>query len=180
MKTQKVFDVITTTIENYQEKATQAVKVGDGKLYVPGYMSLEDFLRLIEDPSLLMQTGDNAKEPAYLSVEEGLCGRNADGSEHNGFIIMDIIAREIIAIVDRNGKSSFDPTKEILKGLWGGYKIRTTNSKGEKFEIETRDGVRGINIPVTVIVDNGKWSVVLDRDHRSVAIAGVTKVTQVG
>ncbi len=174
MRTRQVFEAIAAMILNYNERATQAVKVGDGKLYVPGYMSLADFLQTMEKPRTLTQTGGNPAEPAYLSFEEGLRGRNRDGSEHNGFIVIDPIAREIVAIVDRNKKASFDSSTEILDGLWGGYYIDVTNSKGEKFEIETVDGVRGLNIPVTVIFDNGNWSVIYE--GHPLPIRGVKRV----
>lgn len=67
--------------------------------------------------------------------------------------------------------------KEVMEGRWGGYKITTTNSKSEAFEIDTEDGVRGMNIPVTVIHENGSWTVT-HKGH-PVAIKGVKKVERV-
>ena len=178
MKTRQVFEELIAMVGSYYEKATQAVKAGNGKLYIPGYMSLEDFLRIVDDPSMLMQTGDNAKEPAYLSIEEGLRGHNADGTEHNGFIVVDVIAREVVAIVDRNGKASFDaanPAQEVLRGRWGGYVVNVKNSKGETFEITTKIGIRGMNVPVTVIIEDGTWNVIYESNP--VEIRNVTKIT---
>lgn len=65
-----------------------------------------------------------------------------------------------------------------MEGRWGGYKITTINSKGQSFEIESVEGIRGMNIPVTVTLDNGNWSVI--HKGRPVSIKGVTKVTAVG
>lgn len=178
MKTGKVVDAIATMVMGYAQKAVSAVKSGDGKLYVPGYMTREDFLRIVENPESLVQTGGNASEPAYLSLEEGLCGRNADGSEHKGFIVIDVILREVIDIVDRNGKSSLrDTSSEMYDGLWGGYKINFKNPKGENFEIDTVDGVRGMNIPVTVVLRDGKYSVL--HNGRSLAFKRIIKFTVV-
>lgn len=176
----KVVDAIIAMVQGYNEKAVQAVKIGDGRLYVSGYMTAEDFHHVMVNPESLVQNGGNANEPAYLSIEEGLRGRNADGSEHKGFIIIDVIAREIIDIVDRNSKSSLneDMSKETYDGLWGGYKINFKNQKGENFEIDTVDGVRGINIPVTIILKDGKYSVF--HDGRSLAIKRVIKFSVVG
>ena len=161
MDTRKVFDVITGLVANYTEVATKAVREGDGKIYVPGYMSLAEFAGLVANPSQLIQTGGNTKEPAYISLEEGLRGKNADGSAHDGFVVMDVIDRKIVSIIDRNGIASFDdgnPNKEVMQGRWGGCVIDVINSKGEEFHLETVDGVRGMNIPVTVIFENGQWS----------------------
>ena len=180
MKTGKVVDVIAIMVLDYAQKAVNAVKSGDGKLYVPGYVTREDFLRIVANPEFLVQFGGNANEPAYLSIEEGLRGRNADGLEHKGFIVIDVIAREVIDIVDRNGKSSLneDMSKETYDGLWGGYKINFKNQKGENFEIDTVDGVRGMNIPVTIVLRDGKYSVL--HNGRSLAIKRVIKFSVVG
>lgn len=43
------------------------------------------------------------------------------------------------------------------QGVWGGYIIQA-NVAGKKVEIETRNGVRGFNIPVTVTFKDGHWS----------------------
>ena len=170
-------DAIATMVLNYVQKAVNAVKFGDGKLYVPGYMTKEDFLRIVANPESLVQTGGNASEPAYLSLEEGQRGRNADGSEHKGFIVIDVIAREVVDIVDRNGKSSLNENvlKETYDGLWGGYKINFRNPKGENFEIDTVDGVRGMNIPVKILLRDGVYSVL--HDGRPLAIKKIIKFT---
>ncbi len=150
MNTRRLYEAVAPLVANYNEMATRAVKTGDGKLYVPGYLSLQDFIRLSENPNLI-QNGGNTKEPSYLSIEEGLRGHNADGSTHNGFIVLDVIGREIVTVVDRHGNPSIGPNMDIQRGLWSGYQISVNNSKGEKFELRTKMGVRGINIPVTVI-----------------------------
>ena len=41
------------------------------------------------------------------------------------------------------------------KGLWGSNVITMTYNK-EEFELETEEGVRGMNIPVVVIVKEGE------------------------
>ncbi len=182
MNTRPAVDVIVTFVEGYEEKARQAAKgEGDGKLYVPGYLTLGQVIHVINNPSCLIQTdGNNAKEPAYLSLQEGLEGRNADGSLHKGFIVIDVITREVVSVVDRDGVASFDlkeSSQEILKGVYGGNLVEVTNGKGEKFNIITVSSVRGINIPVTVIVKDGEWKVILD--NCPLAIKSVTKVTPV-
>ena len=43
-------------------------------------------------------------------------------------------------------------------GIWGGYQVDLTH-QGEKYLLKTTDGVRGMNIPCTVLVANGKVTV---------------------
>ena len=40
-------------------------------------------------------------------------------------------------------------------GKWGGY-IVEVNIKGENYRIETVNGVRGIDVPCTVVIKNGE------------------------
>ena len=68
--------------------------------------------------------------------------------------------------------------KETMDGLLSGYQIDVTNANGEKFEIKTVGGVRGIDIPVVVMVEDGKWSATLN--DRPIEIREVKKVTKVG
>lgn len=44
-----------------------------------------------------------------------------------------------------------------FSGRWGGSVIEFTDNEGIMYSIETVDGVRGFNIPVTVRYDEGKW-----------------------
>ncbi len=177
MKTGQVYDVIMRMVKHYGEMATRAVVSGVGKLYVPGYMTREEFLSIVSNPGSLVRTGGNASEPAYLSFEEGLAGQNADGSKHKGFIVLDIISHEIVDIVDRNGKSSLNGNvpNETFDGLWSGYKINFRNPKDENFEIDTVDGVRGMNIPVKIILRDGVYSVL--HDGRPLAFKRIIKFT---
>lgn len=43
----------------------------------------------------------------------------------------------------------------LYKGLWGGYKVRLTY-KGDEYELETEDGVKGMNIPVAISVQGSE------------------------
>ena len=57
-----------------------------------------------------------------------------------------------------------------MEGKWSGYQIEV-EYEGKKFRIKTKDGVRGIDIPVTVSVDGGTWKA----DHNGKEI----KITEV-
>ena len=56
-----------------------------------------------------------------------------------------------------------------LNGFWSGYIVRVQDSSGDRFMIEVKEGVRGINIPVTVTVDEYcEWSVLYLNDPLTV------------
>lgn len=42
----------------------------------------------------------------------------------------------------------------VYSGYWGGYEVKVKHD-GEEWFIKTKDGVRGINIPVSVMVTEG-------------------------
>ena len=64
---------------------------------------------------------------------------------------------------------------EAMKGLWHGSRIDFVDGNGEKFQIETKMGIVGINpIPVTVTL---QWRVTFN--GHEVPIEKVTKVTSV-
>jgi hypothetical protein len=44
-----------------------------------------------------------------------------------------------------------------MYGKWSGYKARFEKD-GKKYEAETFVGVRGIDIPVRLIIENGQYS----------------------
>ena len=61
-----------------------------------------------------------------------------------------------------------------MDGLYSGYNIEVEYGD-KKFSITTRNGVRGINIPVTVEVDDGVWKAYLDK--RELEIVKVIEYT---
>ena len=63
--------------------------------------------------------------------------------------------------------------KEAMLGSWSGHIVSITIAGGEKIELATDQGVRGINIPVTVTVESGKWSVA--HNGRPVTVTGIRK-----
>ena len=60
----------------------------------------------------------------------------------------------ITSIKDPNSGESLTLPDGSYSGLWGGHEINL-NYKGKVYRLETEDGVRGFNIPVSVSVDNG-------------------------
>lgn len=117
MQNRYLFDLIAALVYDYRNKAIQAVNCGNGKLYVPGYLRNNEIVELLQGECVLTQSGGNPKEPAYLSLEEALRGRNADGSLHNGFIVMDVIDHEITAVIDGDLSHVFYPTSGLTTTL---------------------------------------------------------------
>ena len=47
----------------------------------------------------------------------------------------------------------------VYAGYWGGYDV-VVNHDGEQWNIRTKDGIRGVNMPVSVVVDENVTSIV--------------------
>ena len=47
----------------------------------------------------------------------------------------------------------------IYSGYWGGYQVKV-NHDGEEWFLKTKDGVRGMNIPVSIMVTEIGTSIV--------------------
>lgn len=69
-----------------------------------------------------------------------------------------------------SGKSLKGNGNCTMDGLYSGYTIETIYGD-KKFTITTKDGVRGINIPVKVEVNDGVWKAYLkDRELEIVKV----------
>jgi hypothetical protein len=68
-----------------------------------------------------------------------------------------------------------------MNGKWSARFVRTTNERGETFEIETKVGIRGIDCPVTVLIENGKWSIneYSGQTERKIEIKNVNQLIRV-
>lgn len=169
--TRQLYDAIASTVANFEEMAAKAIKIGDGNLYVPGYVSLQTFVRLLPDPRL-KQTGENNGEPAYLSLGEGLRGQNADGSSHNGFFILNVTTHSVTGVVDPQGNYSVGPNVDIQSGRWSGHRIDVSDSKGEKFVLRTKAGIRGTGL--VLVIFQGEDIIVFDQGY----VVEASKITE--
>jgi hypothetical protein len=78
----------------------------------------------------------------------------------NRYIAMydeDPIGKKIIEVKKQNRGVN-------MKGSWSGYRIRV-ESGGKIFELKTKSGVRGLDVPVHVIELNGVWSAVTENGN---------------
>ena len=75
-------------------------------------------------------------------------------SQHPDYAAGYFMAAQTLAKAGRN-----DEARTYLQdGISAASRTGNAHAKGEMFQIETEDGVRGMNIPVTVVLDKGKWS----------------------
>jgi len=44
-------------------------------------------------------------KPCYASLEEFLAGRNADGTEHKSYLVVDVVTKLVTDLRNREGKS---------------------------------------------------------------------------
>ncbi|GAK56226.1 hypothetical protein U27_03188 [Candidatus Vecturithrix granuli] len=59
-----------------------------------------------------------------------------------------------------------------MEGKWSGYQI-TVKYAGKTFSITTQNGVRGLDIPVTVSVVDGTWKA--EQKGKEIKITGVVE-----
>lgn len=64
------------------------------------------------------------------------------------------MSNKIKSVVKKVSKETTLPDG-LYNGLWSGYVIKLKHNK-ETYELTTENGVRGINIPVTVSIKKGK------------------------
>ena len=103
--TQTLVSVLISLARNWKEQSVRAVKEGDGNLYYPARLDNQGFEQIRRFPQTIITGGENEKEPLYLTLEDGQKGRNTDGTLHGGFIIIDVINREVVDVINRGGIS---------------------------------------------------------------------------
>ena len=111
-------------IANWRQKAIEAVKTNAGRLYVPCSMTFAEFRQALA--GAVEMGGGKGGESSYLSLEEGIRGRNSDGSRHGGFLIIDVIDRIAVDLVDEKGQPKFHnfgemPTHGESMADWIGF-----------------------------------------------------------
>jgi hypothetical protein len=104
--TRKLVDSIETVVNDYRGVATEAIKSGENKVYVPANIDEKVLNYLAKHPENITQS--NSVEPCYASLAKASAGRNEDGSRHKGYIVIDPIAREVVDLVDDKGNSKLN------------------------------------------------------------------------
>ncbi len=111
--TRKLVDALETMVRDYRKTAAESLGFAEGKIYIPTESNfMEDsLLRLIDHPGQLETKDSKGTEPAYISLKEANKGRTTEGEVHGGYIVIDVLGREVVDLVDREGKSKFNMPK---------------------------------------------------------------------
>lgn len=162
--TTNLFEAIVALVSDYRNSAIKAITEGDTVLYVPAGFDYQTFINLCANPYGICAGNNNQREPAYVSLDEALRGRNADGSCHQGFLVLDPIDREVVAVLNKDGEDLADTNEsdaETIDGSWCGYSIALTDKVGKKHRLATKVGTRRLTA-VTVIKKDNKFTAFVD------------------
>ena len=107
---EKAVEALASLCRDYRGTALRAVRQGGEEVFIPANPSdPEGMLETLANPEGMIQfesQGNDAhKEPCYASLNEYLAGRNADGTEHAGYLAVDVVAKVVTDFKDRSGRS---------------------------------------------------------------------------
>ena len=120
-------EALASLCRDYRGTALRAIRQGGEEVFIPADPSKpQEMLDALADPEGMIrfesQSDPTAKEPCYISLAEFLAGRNANGTEHRGYLSVDVVAKLVTDLKDRDGRSvvsrmqDFDQ-KTFLLGL---------------------------------------------------------------
>ena len=107
---EKAVEALAYLCRDYRETALRAVRQGGEEVFIPANPSNpREMLEALANPEGMMrlesQGNDAHKEPCYASRDEYLEGRNADRTEHAGYLTVDVVGKVVTDFKDRTGKS---------------------------------------------------------------------------
>jgi len=107
---EKAVEALASLCRDYRGTALRAIRQGGEEVFIPANPNdSEGMLEALANPEGMMQFesqgNDSHKEPCYASLNEYLSGRNADGTEHKGYLLVDVVAKLVTDLRDRTGKS---------------------------------------------------------------------------
>jgi len=91
----------------------RSIRQGGETVLIPANPTdAQGLVQAFADPRGLVQFESqgnaNHGEPVYATVDEFLKGQNSDGSNHAGYIVVDIVAKVVVDLCDRDGRSVVD------------------------------------------------------------------------
>ena len=107
---EKAVEALASLCRDYRGTAFRAIRQGGEEVFIPADpRNPEGMLEALANPEGMMEFqssgNDEHKEPCYASLNEFLAGRNADGTEHRGYLLIDAIAKLVTDLRDRTGRS---------------------------------------------------------------------------
>jgi len=110
---EKAVEALASLCRDYRETALRAIRQGGEEVYIPTNPEDQGLLEALANPegSMQFRSFDNwgQKEPCYASLNEFLAGKNADGTPHKGYLLVDVVAKLVTDLRDRTGKSVVIP-----------------------------------------------------------------------
>lgn len=107
---EKAVEALASLCRDYRGVALKAVRQGGKEIFIPANpRDSEGMLKALANPEGMVrfesQGNEMHKEPCYASLNECLAGRNEDGTEHAGYLAIDVVAKVVTDFKDRAGKS---------------------------------------------------------------------------
>jgi len=123
---EKAVEALASLCRDYRSTALRAIRQGGEEVFIPADLSNpQKMLEALANPEGMIQfesrNNDAHKEPCYASLTEFLAGKNADGTEHRGYLLVDVVAKLVTDLRDRSGRSvvpqirPFNPQAAILE-----------------------------------------------------------------
>ena len=130
MKGTRAFvDVMEQLIRDWPNQVRKAVVHGSDVLYVGciHYNKRTNFILNMLSPSGLLGCNSPSAEPSYLTLEEANEGHKVHaqvaGQPHEHYTIIDVIRREVVNVVDRNGSCILMQTElEQIDAVGAGFR----------------------------------------------------------
>jgi hypothetical protein len=103
-------EALASLCGDYRGTALRAIRQGGEYVYIPADTRDPDsMLAALSDPEgkiqFESQGNHSQKEPCYASLNEFLEGKNADRTPHGGYLLVDIVAKLVTDLCDREGRS---------------------------------------------------------------------------
>lgn len=107
---EKAVDALASLCRDYRGTALKAIRQGREYVYIPAdprdpESMLEALSTLEGNRRLESQCNYEQKEPCYASLDEFLKGKNADGTPHRGYLVVDVVSKVVTDLCDREGRS---------------------------------------------------------------------------
>lgn len=127
-------EALASLCRDYRGTALKAIREGGEEVFIPANPeNVEDMLQALENPQGLVQfesSNRGLKEPCYASKSDFLAGRNSDGTEHRGYLTIDVVSKLVVGLHNRFGDYALANVR-IVKPLAPDLFVRLLQSHGK-------------------------------------------------
>lgn len=89
--------------EKYRSAAIEAVKSGSMFVYMGAGLDERSVDQFFSGMVTIVSFSNTSGEPCYPSLELANQGHNEDETEHNGYLVVDVIERIVVDLINRDG-----------------------------------------------------------------------------